>query len=66
MQEKSNQSPTKFKIVLIAFLVLILSIFLTVTAIYQIVNTHKLNDKLAQQERRIEELSSQYDTLLGE
>ena len=65
LQEKSVQSKTRFKVMLIAFLVLLFSITMTVVSVVQIVKINQLNKKIEQQEREIEDLSSQYNELLN-
>ena len=65
MQENSVQSKTKFKVILIAILILLFSITMTVVSIVQIVRINQLNNKIEQQERMLEDLNSQYDDLLN-
>ena len=65
MQENSVQSKTKFKVILVAILILLFSITMTIVSIVQIVQINKLNNKIDQQERMIEDLNSQYDDLVN-
>ena len=65
MQENSVQSKTKFKVILVAILILLFSITITIVSIVQIVQINKLNNKIDQQERMIEDLNSQYDDLVN-
>ena len=64
MQENSVQSKTKLKCILIGILVLLFSLSMGVISVVQIVKINKLNDKIEQQERLLEDLNSQYDELI--
>ena len=64
MQENSVQSKTKLKCILIGILVLLFSLSMVVISVVQIVKINKLNDKIEQQERLLEDLNSQYDELI--
>ncbi|MBQ8430957.1 MAG: hypothetical protein IJX26_03340 [Clostridia bacterium] len=59
MQEKSNQSKTKFKVILIAICVLLFSLTMLFVSAWQIVNINKLNSKLDKQEEILADLNSQ-------
>ena len=64
MQENLGQSKTKAKCILIGILVLLFSLSMLVVSVFQIVKINKLNDKIEQQEREIEDLDSQYNDLI--
>lgn len=59
LQEKSNHSKTKF--ILIAVCIVLFSVTMLVCSFVQIAKINKLNEKIADQERQIEELNKQLE-----
>ena len=56
---------SKTKIVLIASLIVLFSLAMLVSCVVQIIQINKLNNKIAEQERVIEQLNEQYDEYLN-
>lgn len=61
MQEKSNRS--KIKAIVLVTLVVLFSLTMLICSFVQISKINQLNDKIAQQERQIDELNKQLENL---
>lgn len=61
MQEKSNHS--KIKAITIVVLIVLFSLTMLICSFVQIAKINKLNDKIAGQERQIDELNKQLENL---